>query len=239
MATLVDIDFEAGDLSEFSDGTSGGASLSAIAGAALAGTAVGMACVIDSTTGRYGKHIITPSATGVFRARFYFDPNGVVIPASSTILLLNLYEAITYTPQIAAMRLRRNGTNTEYQFHASIKNDAGADTYTSNYTVTDEPHYAEIEVVRASSAVASDATLKLYVDNVLLETVAGIDLYDGFDQLGSMRFGIQGISASTSGTVYLDQLVVTDDTAVIGPYVPPASGGGADARSRWPFYVVT
>src|SRR5512137_1058526 len=86
MATLNDIDFEAGNGSEFSSTV--GDNLSYTAAAAMAGTKYGFQIDISGVDSNYGVIGYTDSNTGIHRARFYFDIN--------TLTMTNLDEFSVY-----------------------------------------------------------------------------------------------------------------------------------------------
>jgi hypothetical protein len=103
-----------------------------------------------------------------------------------------------------------------------LRNDGGGYHVTSQIVLSDAPHYIEVLVAYASSAVASDATLTIWIDGVQADQVTGIDLYDR-SKPDTVLLGVVTVASGTSGTIYLDELVLRDDDTEIGEVV--LSGG--------------
>ena len=120
---------------------------------------------------------------------------------------------------LAVLYLAKNSGN--YQLAQGIRLDSFAYSYGGYYTITDAPHYIEMYLIRSTGAGDSNGSLQLWVDGVSKETLTGKDNYDIFTDVGQVRMGaILGVDAGTSGTFYLDELVVNDDGGAIGPYIP-------------------
>ncbi len=224
MATLYDIDMEAGNLSEWTATTTDGGDLSASAPAALAGTNYGMAALIDDTTAIYGSYTITLVGATAFRHRFYFDPNSLTMNSGSGGSFYLFRLATSSSPSnIHHIKAWWDGAN--YGVVCSAREDDGTTKDSSVYTFTDAPHYIECYLTRASSNVADDGECKLYIDNTLKATITAIDNYDAW---GTVNAGIYGAvtapPAGTSGTFYMDQIVANNDGGAIGPYVAPSAG---------------
>ena len=81
MATIIDIDHEANDFSEY-DSYINDADLTIAAGAALAGSSYGMSVAINpqgDTTVLYGLIGNKNITTGIHRVRYYVDPNSLTM----------------------------------------------------------------------------------------------------------------------------------------------------------------
>jgi len=222
MSVIVDIDHEIGDLTEYTSTVTDGGDLSVAAAAALAGTVYGLNVLIDDTTAIYGIKSGLNDTSGKLRARFYIDPNTLTMATDDQFIVWRAQN--TSTASLAKVDLYRSAAPA-YRIQVTIFNDAGAGTASSFYTITDEPHYIEIYLQRAATSISSDGSLQLWIDGVSKQTISGIDNYDRFPNFDIIHLGaIANLDAGTSGTLYLDQLVVNDDGSEIGAYVPPAAG---------------
>jgi hypothetical protein len=124
---------------------------------------------------------------------------------------------------VSFLMLQRNEDNT-YGLYGVCIDDTGNHANSLIYTITDEPHYIEVETRRATGPSASDGYTRFWVDGVFAySSQIGIDNYDWMNDYQLIIIGApSGIDSGTSGTIYLDDLVVRDDEDEIGPDVPPA-----------------
>jgi hypothetical protein len=213
MADLFNVTHDAGNLSEYDSTVTDSGDLSAEVAAALASTSYGLQCVIDDTTAIYGLMNITP--TSRYRFRFYVDPNGLTMASGDVFNLCSIHASAAPTTW-SVVQLRYDGSN--YEIRLNMRSDGGADNFTSNYDISDEQHYIEVDLVRATSAVSNDATGELFIDGVSQETLSGIDAYNVWANIINTRFGAPaGLDAGTSGTFYLDEFKANDDGTLIGP----------------------
>ena len=168
MAELFNIQLES-DLSEYTTTQTDSGDLYWSGTAELAGTSGGMACLIDDANAIYGDKTVTPNTSGVYRIRFYFDPNGLSMGEGTAIRLLGTRSNANDQVYV---NVYYNSSN--YQIRLIWYNDAGqaAGGY---YTISDAEHYIEIMHVRASSDVASDGSVQLWIDGGLEETNSGED----------------------------------------------------------------
>lgn len=202
---LVDIDHETGDLSEYS-GSEG--TVSATAGAALAGTSYGLAVEITEGVGGGAWVMFDPAITpDVLRARVYLDPNGLTMADGDEVDVMYLKPGFLY--------LVKSGSN--YAVKALYYTDdlPGA---TDLAVITDAPHYIEVQIARASAELATDGTCQIWVDGVSADSVTGIANYSVFvDTEGAALGQSSSAGATVSGTLYLDEWIVNDTGDEIGP----------------------
>lgn len=216
MTTIIDIDHEAGNLSEWTSLSDAGGDLSASNAAALAGSSFGMACRINGTDSFYAEYQLGASNTsGVVRVRFYFDPNSLTMANNQNHFIGNMRSATT---NILTWRLGYTTANGHNLVVQMIRDADSVQTTAHNFT--DAPHYIEVRLVRATTNVSADGTLDLWVDGVHIQQLTG-DNFDTFNNFRTMRLGnTSGIDATTSGTYYIDEIKVNDDGSEIG-----AAGG--------------
>lgn len=223
MAVVAEIDLESGDLSEFSATVTDGGDLSVTQAAALAGSDYGLQVTIDDTTSIYGYvNLGAPNTSGVVRYRFYVDINSISmqdgdLSEHSLVMITDL----TANPISFLMLERTEGG--QYAFYAVAVDDTGNHHNTQVYPVTDAPHYVEVLCTRASSSVAEDGGTTFWVDGVeAYSTILGVDNYDQFADWQLIIMGApSGVDPTTSGTFYLDELIVRDDDTEIGPVQEP------------------
>lgn len=229
MTELFNITHDAGNLDEYDSTVIDGGDLSAHVDAALGGSTSGLKCVIDDTTSIYGVKEQADPGTGKLRYRVYIDPNGLTMAANNKFVIVNhrsdVASAVTQLEYIY---------QTGYKLRLEINDDDGwADNDTTG-VITDAMHYVEVNVVQASSAVASDGSVQWWVDGVDQGIVTGLDNYHNFAGMSGFRVGgAFGIDSGTSGTMYIDELEANDDGGEIGEVVAAkSSGNGMRMRMR-------
>ena len=218
MAILNDVDLELGTTAEFS-ATSG--NVSATTAARMAGTAYGLKVDIAGVGNNYATVNYADSVTGKHRNRFYFDPNTLTMANNDTFTLAYAQSSTPATYYLVVVTMSGGG----YYIRGAIVNDAAAITYTTNYLISDAPHRIEVYVQQAATDVSSDGSLAFYIDGVLMETITGKDNYDRMSNDAYTQLGAVSAMAGTSGSIYIDQIVINDDGAEIGPCINPANGG--------------
>ena len=204
---LFDIDHEGGDLSEY-DSTSGG--VSATVGAALANTNYGMNVNITDQIADYGQVDLSLPGSGTIVIRLYIDTNGLTMALDDDFAFFRDDFSLLY------VKFFHDGVN--YNIGIAGDDDVGGWPLWIQTTITDAPHYIEIEYNRASSDVASDGSCQLRVDDCIRGTDTGIDNYDKWALVTWYRFGaVSEIDVGTSGPFYIDEIVANSNGYYIGP----------------------
>lgn len=224
-ATIVDLDYETGDLSQFSYTSTNGGKMSVAAGAAMNGTGYGLQFQVTSTTTMYGyKDLTTGDTSGELSAGFYFDPNSLAMANNDLfgLLYLSSNAGSNYIAMLEMQYIAGSG----YKIRTNIYNDSGGTSATAYYTISDNPHYIEIQLRRATSSTSGDGSVQLWVDGTFKETKGGIDNYDRFNAFQRVYVAANGLDSGTSGTFYFDELVINND---IPPYVPATRYVNADS----------
>ena len=104
-----------------------------------------------------------------------------------------------------------------YQIRAKVRFDGYQTRNGAWHDIADDQHYIEVLVRHASSSTAADGSLTLWIDGTQVEQLSGVDLYD-ISKPERMRLGaIFGIQSTTGGTFYVDEWMLRDDSAYIGP----------------------
>jgi len=99
-----------------------------------------------------------------------------------------------------------------------------------------EPFYIEAVIVQATNATSNDGYHQCWFNGVSQGSDTGLDNYDQFNAInGEFRMGADDLGANTTGTLYVDDFIVRDDTTEIGAapsgvdVTPAAASAGADS----------
>jgi RHS repeat-associated protein len=189
--------FESGDFSAWTSVYTDSGDLSVSTAAALVG-AYGMQALIDDTA-TMSVRDYTPAGEPRYRARFYFDPNALSMAEGDAHLVLAGKDDVG--TDMFRVWLRRSGG--VYQVRANLADDGTGYPSTGNYTISDEPHFIEIDWVAASAPGANDGTITLWIDGVQQGSVSGVD--NDTRRVEKVYLGpSSGLDAGTAGTQYFD-----------------------------------
>jgi hypothetical protein len=211
LAEIVNIDHETGDLTQYTSTVTDGGDLS-VTGAAALVDANGLSCLLDDTTAIYGEKTFTQLTGTHSRLRFYIDPNGLTMADGDIFRICEMRDSANERGFVILNYTTADG----YRIRSFYVDDSSTNRPTSYYVISDGRHYVEVWFERASTDVAVDGQMSLYIDGVLKESLASLDVFD-LSQADRVRLGASaGIDAGTSGTLYLDDLIVRDDSTEIG-----------------------
>ncbi len=203
--------FETGSFADWSASVTDAGDLSVTNGSALVGQ-FGMAAVIDDKRAIYVSDT-SPDSEVHYRARFYFDPNGLIL--SSTPLTI-FYGFTGSSTQVLKIDLRYSGET--YQVRSGLRNDNSPWYYTGWTNLSDSSHFLELDWKSATAAGANNGALTFWVDGVQTAILAGIDndkRYIDMIRLGALA----GLESTTRGTVFIDAFE-SRRSAYIGSAVP-------------------
>ena len=211
--------FESGSFSAWS-GRPVGSNLRVTATAALAGSSQGMAALMANNTGMY----ITdqrPNAEPRYRTRFYFDPNTITMTSGDAHFIFYGYQGTT----TVVLRIEFRRLNSSYQLRFAALNDTpttGAATWrTSSYvTISDAPHFLELDWQAATAAGANNGSLTFWIDGIQRTPLTGLD--NDTRRIDIARLGpIGGLDTGTRGAYYFDAFE-SRRRSYIGPAVGSA-----------------
>jgi RHS repeat-associated protein len=189
--------FESNNLNAWSSSATGSGTLTVSTAAALAGT-YGMQVQINSTTARYVVDS-QPADESRYRARFYFDPNSITMANGDAHYIFYGYHG---GPTVI-LRIELQYSSGNYQLRVAAADDSTTYTNSSWATITDAPHYIELDWQAATSAGANNGKVDWWIDDVQQTGVSGIDV--DTRRLGTVRLGaVSGLDAGTTGTYYFD-----------------------------------
>jgi hypothetical protein len=204
--------FESGDTSAWSGVNTGGGDLTVCPAAAMDSTSQGL-CVSVTTNKR--KQVWDDSVTDAtrYRARFYFDPNGLSMGNNEKI---RIAQSRTGSDLIRPFSVQVRKYSGQYQLRLRAQSDLYVYSDTAWYTITNDVHVIEVDWQASSGPGANDGTLTFYLDGVLKQTLSGIDSDTQVVNTLKMGFTSRLGDKNISGTFYMDEFV-SDSDAYIGP----------------------
>jgi hypothetical protein len=193
--------FEVGNLSAWSSSITDDDSLSVTTAARLMGMA-GLQALINDNNSIYATDD-NPAAEGHYRARFYFDPNSILMGSKDAHLIFIGRTANEMTTGTSVLQVELRYSLGKYQVRAQILNDATTFSSTSWFTISDAPHPIELDWRASTVAGANNGGLTLWIDGIQQANITGID--NDTRRIESVRLGaISGIDKTTRGTEYFD-----------------------------------
>jgi Big-like domain-containing protein/calcineurin-like phosphoesterase family protein/fibronectin type III domain protein len=189
--------FESGSLSAWSSSVTDGGSLSVSSAAALNGS-YGLQAAVNDNNPIYVTDN-TPNAEPRYRARFYLDPNSIVMADKDAFYPLYGYSGASTAILRIEFRLFKNS----YQVRAAFRNDGSGWTSSNWANISDAPHFIELDWQASTSAVANDGSLTLWIDGVQNASLTGVD--NDTRRIDSIQLGVtSGVDSTTRGTLYFD-----------------------------------
>jgi len=206
--------FESGSFSAWSASTTDTGDLSVSAPAAMVGTK-GMQALLDDNVSIFVTDW-TPSNEPRYRARFYFDPNSIPMTSGEAHYLLYAQDYGESAATVVS-RVELRFYSGAYQIRASLVNNTTGWTYTPWQTISDAPHYFEIDW-RASTGSPANGSLTLWIDGVQKDTRTGIA--NDTRRVDYVQWGaVAGVDTGTRGTYFMDAYKSHRET-----YIGPDSG---------------
>jgi len=210
---LFQITHEGGTSAEYDTFVDDAGDLSVSAAAALDSTNYGLSVYIDGVGSIYGAKSFTwDPASDVLRWRFYLDPNSLTMANYDSFNIQETWTPTGYITNYVALT-KISGT---YKIRLYTRDDGGTWYNTAWYNLSDAEQSIECEMQRASSAVASDGHLKLWIDDVLQETVSSLDVYDQTRASQFVVGAVRNIDVGTLGAFYIDEIIVRETSTPIG-----------------------
>jgi hypothetical protein len=181
-----------------------------VSSAAALGGDFGLQATIDDNHAIYVVDD-TPSAELAYRARFYFDPNGISMKSGNAHIIFLARDASA----AQAFRIEFRSFQGDYQIRAVSLLDQTPNYTTPWNTVADAAHFIEVDWAAAATPTSTDGRLYLSIDGVLVAGEDGMD--NDTRRVDSVRLGAaSGIDAGTRGTYFFDAFASTQGIS-IGP----------------------
>ena len=201
--------FESGNLSALTSNANDLGDLSVSTSAALVGTK-GLQAVIDDINSIYVTDD-TPNAEPRYRARFYFDPNSIVMGSGDTHFIFRGYSGTS----TIVLRVQFRFSSGTYQLRAGLVGDGSTWANSSWLTISDAPHAIEMDWRAATGVGANNGSLTLWIDGTQQALLTGVD--NDTRRIDRARLGaVSGIDTGTHGTYYFDSFESHRQT-FIGP----------------------
>lgn len=209
------------NLTEFTSTATNGGDFSWSAAAALAGTSGGLSFLVNDSNAQYGYKSF--AATGELRFRLYINYNSLAMDAGEyfdTIWLVNAASDGRYNIYF--------GSNEDRLLTLYATNDSGGWDNVGAITLASGTNcYVEFYLKCATAPGANNGIARAWVNGVLACEKTNIDNDSQSDDMTGIYFGKDDLSGTISGTFYMDEIVLRNDSTEIGPV---AAAGGAIHR---------
>ena len=154
-----------------------------------------------------------------YRARFYFDPNTITMANGNAHYIFYGYSGASTV--VLRIELRYSGG---YQLRAALVNNSTTWTTSNWFTISDAPHYLEIDWRASTAAGANNGYLTFWIDGVQQANLTGVA--NDTRRIDRVRLGpVAGIDTGTRGTTYFDAFESRRSTyigpAITGPTPTP------------------
>lgn len=160
----------------------------------------------------------SPSDESQYRARFYFHPNSLSMNNNTAHFI---FDGIDRDNDSNLFRLELFYESGVYKLRPQVLKDNYATTTGSKYTISNDWHAVEIDWKKASAPNANDGYLSLWIDDVLVGTIANVD--NDLWTLDQVQLGATaGIDTTTSGLMLFDNFESRRNT-YIGLLTPPVT----------------
>ena len=154
---------------------------------------------------------VRPNAETRYRARFYFDPNTILMPSGNDHSLLHGYTGTS----TLVLRIQFRYFNGGYQVQGGLLDDSSNWLTTPWSTITDAYHVIELDWRTSTGAGLNNGGLTLWIDKMQRGQINGID--NDSRRIDRVQLGaVAGIDSSSRGTYYLDAFESRRATS-IGP----------------------
>ena len=201
--------FESASLSAWSSAATDGGDLNVHASAALVGNQ-GLRAVINNTTSIYVTDD-RPTSEARYRVRFYFDPNSITMSNGNAHYIFLGYAGTS--TDVLRIEFRRS-SNT-YQIQAALRNDKSNWSSSSWFTLSDAPHFLELDWRASTAAGVNNGGLTFWIDGTQRADLTGVD--NDTRRIDRVRMGaVSGLDSGTSGAYYFDAFESRRQT-YIGP----------------------
>jgi hypothetical protein len=170
-----------------------------------------MQAVIDDATAIYVTDDM-PNAEPRYRARFYFDPNSILMVSGEAHYIFKGFVGAS----AEVLRVEFRQSSGAYQIRAALLDDGTTWINTNTwYTISDASHSIELDWRASTAPGANNGGLTLWIDGVQQADLTGVD--NDTRRVDRARLGaLSGIDAGTRGTYFFDAFESRRQT-YIGP----------------------
>jgi hypothetical protein len=202
--------FESGTLSAWSVSVTDAGDLNVNSSAALKGI-YGMQAVLDDNNAIYVTDD-SPNAETRYRVRFYFDPNSIAMASNDAHYIFYGYTSTT----TLVLRLEFRISKGSYQLRAALRNDSNSWSTSNWFTISDAPHFIEMDWRASTASGANNGGLTLWIDGGNPRaTLSGVD--NDTRRIDRIQLGaVSGMDSGTRGS-YLFDAFESHHQTYIGP----------------------
>jgi len=195
-------DTESGTLERWSSAATDGDDLGVSAGAALKGSTLGIEAFVDDVAPIFVQDD-SPNGEGLYRARFYFDPNGFDPGEAQDHLRTRLFIGFDALGRraFALVLRRREGL---YSVMARVRLDNGGRAETAFVPITNSEHVLEVTWRRSTAPGANNGLFVLSVDTNP-QILSSLDTDEG--TIERVRLGALSAKAGANGSLFYDEFV--------------------------------
>jgi hypothetical protein len=148
-----------------------------------------------------------PDAEPHYRARFYFDPNGIAMASGNAHYIFSGLMGNT----VEVVRLNFRYSSGSYQLSGIVLSDSSSSISTSWVPISDAPHVIEVEWQAASAPGANNGVLRIWLDGAQIAQLTNVD--NDTHRVDLTVLGPYfGIDTGTRGTYFLDAFESRRDT---------------------------
>jgi hypothetical protein len=141
----------------------------------------------------------SPNAEPRYRARFYFDPNSIPMASGDAHFIFKGFAGAS----TEILRVEFRFSSGAYQLRASLLDDGATWTNTNWFTISDAPHFIELDWRAAAAVGANNGGLTLWIDDSQQADLTGVD--NDTRRIDRVRLGaLTGIDTGTRGAYYFD-----------------------------------
>jgi hypothetical protein len=220
MAQLFTANFENDDWSDWDTTTAGGNGFIVLAAAALNSTNFGVKYLSAGAEQNEAKSADLGTFSSIQEIRLVarIDPQSATFAyfVGSPVFFELLYLDNDGT-KICSLSVTDNGDGTGdiYAIGVLYEDDTSGNivgTFATTPISTDTK--IEVRITRSSSAVASNATAKIYLDDVLKHTITGKDNFDRWPTSGTVKAVLDPFGSDGATFYYMDEITIN----TVGPY---------------------
>jgi hypothetical protein len=180
-----------------------GGDLAVTDGSALNGTTFGLRALVNDTNPLFVQDD-SPVAETVYRAQFYFDPNGFDPGEANGKLRVRMFIAFDESNRrVITLVLRR--ISGAYSVMARVRLSDGTRANTPFVPITDAPHFISFDWIRATSPDAENGRFRMFFDGFPIAAATLPNLDNDASAIESARLGALTVKPGASGALFYDE----------------------------------
>lgn len=134
-----------------------------------------------------------------YRARFYFDPNSLVMNSGDWLTIFQGYQ----NGSVAVFQIDLRFLGGNYYLRTAVRNKFSSWFYAPWQLVSDGGHFVEMDWQAATNSFLKDGYLAYWIDGVPMVGVSGVD-NPGRSVSQTHLGAVSGVDAGTTGIFFFD-----------------------------------